>query len=120
MYPECSNAPHYSNVQCEHDTKRQPCKSRLRVLASAISVSFRRMSGTSTRVRSYAYVLHLTNVVLVQLFCVAVLTLRVWLSTVCVPGQVEYALNARCENVRDWIFEWGFALGGFVGSPSTG
>src|SRR6266699_4907688 len=116
MYPECSNTPHYSNVQCEYDTKRQPCKSRLRVLASAISVSFRRMSGTSTRVRSYAYVLHLTNVVLVQLFCVAVLTLRVWLSTVCVQVQVEYALNARCDRARTCemgSLSGGFALGGF-------
>ncbi len=25
-----SKCPHYSNVQCEHDTKWQPCKSRLR------------------------------------------------------------------------------------------
>ena len=107
--------PHYSNVQCEHDTKWQSCKSRLRVLASAVSVSFRRMSGASTRVCGYAYVLHLTNVVLVQLFCAAILTLRVWFSAVRVQVQVEYALKARCENVRNWIFEWGFCIGGFCG-----
>src|SRR6266566_4069380 len=68
-----------------------------------------------TRVCGYAYVLHLTNAVLVQLFCAAILTLRVWFSAVRVQVQVEYALKARCENVRNWIFEWGFCIGGFCG-----
>jgi hypothetical protein len=87
-----------------------------RIVPSTISSSFRRTSGEGVR---YAYVPHLANVVLVQLFRVAILTLQVWLGTVRV--RVEYALNVRRENVRDRIFEWGdFALGGFVGSPLIG
>jgi hypothetical protein len=63
----------------------------------------------------YVYVPHLANVVLVQLFCVAVVTLRVWLSTVSVRVRVEYALNERREDVREWIFKWGLCFGGFCG-----
>jgi hypothetical protein len=59
------------------------------------------------------HVPHLVNVVLVWLFRVAVLTLRVWLSTVRIRVRVEHALNERHEDMREWIFEWGFCFGGF-------
>ena len=59
----------------------------------------------------YAYVPHLTNVLLVQLFHMAILTLQVWHSNFCVRVQVGYMLNKQCKNVQDRIFEGGLLWG---------